>query len=127
MALSVDPVFAAELARLCGEGVWTKVRSTVDERLRSLYASPTEQYRNCALAGMLASGSSDFRDVIEPLLSSDNQQVSLGAYRRWGEFYVSSLGSGWRDKVSSWKEEAPSSSFRRFSTTEMFQKSQRLR
>ena len=106
MALSVDPVFAAELARLCGELIWTEVRTRVGDRLRSLYASPDEHFRHCALAGMLASGSNDFRDVIEPMLSSDNQQVSLGTYRRWDEFYVSSLGPGWRDTVSSWKEEA---------------------
>ena len=106
MALSVDPVFAAEFARLCGGHVWTEVRTAVGDRLRSLYASPDEHFRHCALAGMLASGSHDFRDVIEPMLSSDNQQVSLGIYRRWGEFYVSSLGAGWRDTVSSWKEEA---------------------
>ena len=106
MGLSVDPVFAAELARLCGGHVWKEVRTAVGGRLRSLYASPDVHLRNCALAGMLASGSDDFKAIIEPMLSSDNHQVRLGTYRRWDEFCVSSLGLGWRDTVSGWKEEA---------------------
>jgi hypothetical protein len=106
MALSVDPVFAAELARLCGAHVWKEVRKAVGERLRSLFAYPDPNYRNCALAGMLASGSDDFKDIIEPILSSDDEQAALGTYRKWDEFYVSSLGPGWRDTVRNWKEEA---------------------
>jgi hypothetical protein len=106
MALSVDPVFAAELARLCGPHVWKQVRTAVSDRLRSLYAASDASWRNCALAGMLASGSDDFKDIIEPLVSSDDQQVALGTYRRWDEFHVSSLGPGWRDTVGSWKETA---------------------
>lgn len=106
MALSVDPVFAGELARLCGAPVWSEVRVEIGERLRSLHASPDRNYRNCALAGMLASGSDDFKDIIEPILSSDDRQEALGTYRRWDEFYVSSLGPDWRDSVRGWKEEA---------------------
>ena len=55
---------------------------------------------------MLASGSDDFKDIIEPILSCGDQQAALGTYRKWDEFYVSSLGPGWRDTVSGWKEEA---------------------
>jgi len=106
MALSVDPVFAAELAYLCGPHVWKQVRTTVSDRLRSLYAASDASWRSYALAGMLASGSDDFRDIIEPLVSSDNQQVALGTYRRWDEFHVSSLGPGWRDTVGGWRETA---------------------
>jgi len=36
MALSVDPVFASELARLCGPHVWKEVRTDVSDRLRPL-------------------------------------------------------------------------------------------
>ena len=106
MALSVDPVFAAELAGLCGPHVWKQVRTAVSDRLRSLYAASDASWRHCALAGMLASGSDDFKDIIEPLVSSDDQQTALGTYRRWDEFHVSSLGPGWRDTVGSWEETA---------------------
>ncbi len=106
MALSVDPVFAAELARLCGPHVWKQVRTAISDRLRSLYAASDASWRNCALAGMLATGSDDFKDIVEPLVSSDDQQVSLGTYRTWDEFHVSSLGPGWCDTVGSWGETA---------------------
>ena len=106
MALTVDPIFAAELARLCGASVWREVRIAVTERLRSWYAVPDPHHRQCALAGMLASGSEEFKDVIVPILSGNNEQDRLGTYRTWTEFHVSSLGPNWREIVSSWKEEA---------------------
>ena len=106
MALTVDPVFAAELARLCGPHVWKEVRAAVGERLRALYASADKNYKASAIAGMLASGSDDFKDIIEPILAGDDQQAALGTYRGWEEFYVSSLGPNWRATVSGWKEEA---------------------
>ena len=104
MALQVDPVFAAELARVCGPLVWREVRAQVGDRLRSLSAVPNPHYKHLALAGMLATGSDDFKDVITPLLSDDDQQKRLGAYRTWS-VRLSSLGPNWRDTVSSWKEE----------------------
>ena len=54
MTLSVDPVFAAELARLCGPSVWSEVGGMIASCLRSWYAVPDEHHRRCALAGMLA-------------------------------------------------------------------------
>ncbi len=51
MALGVDPVFAGELAR-----AW--------------YAVGDGDHHDCALGAMLASGSSDFRDILVPLLAS---------------------------------------------------------
>jgi len=106
MALTVDPVFAAELAHYCGAQIWKEIRAAVGDRLRHLYASPDKNYRNCALAGMLASGSDDFKDIIEPILSGDDQQAILGTYRRWDEFHLSSLGPNWRETVAAWSEAA---------------------
>ncbi|MDP1992290.1 MAG: hypothetical protein Q8K00_14870 [Syntrophales bacterium] len=106
MALSVDPIFAGELSRLCGKLVWKEVRSIVNERLRSWYGVSDENHRQCALAGMLASGSDDFIDIIMPLLTNDDQQVRLGTYRAGSEFHLSSLGPEWRNIVKEWKEDA---------------------
>ena len=78
MALGVDSVFAAELARLCGAAVWREVRASVGKRLRDLYAIRDENYRALALAAMLATGSEDFKDILLPLVSSEDQQVRLG-------------------------------------------------
>lgn len=108
MALCIDPVFAGELSRLCGELVWKEIRSIVGERLRSWYGVADEHHRQCALAGMLASGSDDFIDIIMPLLTSDDQQVRLKTYRAGTEFHLSSLGPKWRNIVKEWKEEARS-------------------
>jgi NACHT C-terminal Alpha/Beta 2 len=105
MALYVDPVFAAELARFCGVQVWQEVRTDVSNRLRSLYAVRDSRYRRIALAGMLASGSEDFKDIIVPIFSSSDQQSRLGLYRTWG-FHLSCLGPNWRETVSEWPEEA---------------------
>ncbi len=105
LAVAIDPVFAAELSRLCGAVVWVQVRGVVGERLRSWYGVADEHHQQCALAGMLATGSEEFIDILLPLLTSDDQQVRLRTYRAWGEFHVSSLGSDWRHVVQGWKEE----------------------
>lgn len=105
MALVVDPIFAAELSRLCGTVVWREVRILVAERLRTWYRIASEHHRRLALAGMLASGSDDFIDIVLPLLTSDDQQVRLSTYRAWGVFHLSSLGSEWLRVVHGWTEE----------------------
>ncbi|MCJ7547704.1 MAG: hypothetical protein MUP30_12940 [Deltaproteobacteria bacterium] len=106
MSLSIDPIFAGELSHLCGQEVWKEVRSAVGERLRSWYGVADENYKQCALAGMLATGSDDFIDIILPLLTSDNEQVRMSTYRTGAEFHLSSLGPEWRKIVKGWKEDA---------------------
>jgi hypothetical protein len=105
LALRIDPVFAAELSRLCGTVVWREVRSLFSERLRLWYENPDAHHRECALAGMIASGSEEFRDILLPLLTNDDQQVRLRTYRAWGEFHLSSIGPDWDHVVKQWKEE----------------------
>lgn len=105
MALAIDPIFTAELARLCGVHVWQEVRTEVGERLRSLYAKESVSSRRWALAAMLASGSEDFKDILLPLLSDNNQQVRLETYRVGHEFHISCLGANWRSIVGGWGEE----------------------
>lgn len=104
-ALKVDIVFAAELAHLCGPSVWVDVRSIMSERLRAWYTVGDRNYQACALAGILATGSEEFTDIVVPLLSSEDRQVRLSTYRAWSEFHLSSLGTNWEDFVSTWPEE----------------------
>jgi len=106
MALSIDPIFAGELSHLCGEVVWKEVRSAVGDWLRSWYGVADENHRQCALAGMVATGSNDFIDIILPLLTSDDQQVRLRTYRTGTKFHLSSLGPEWQNIVKGWKEDA---------------------
>jgi hypothetical protein len=106
MALSIDPIFAGELSHLCGKVVWKEVRGVVGERLRSWYGVADDNHRQCALAGMIATGSDDFIDIILPLLTSNDQQVRLSTYRTGAEFHLSILGPKWQNVVKGWKEDA---------------------
>jgi hypothetical protein len=106
MALSIDPIFAGELSRLCGEVVWKEVRGAVWNRLRSWYGVVDKNHRQCALAGMIATGSDDFVDIILPLLTSDDQQVRLSTYRAYNGFHLSTLGTEWLNIVRGWDEDA---------------------
>jgi len=106
MALSIDPIFAGKLSHLCGKVVWKEVRATVGERLRSWYGVADENHRQCVLAGMIATGSDDFIDIILPLLTSNDQQVRLNTYRTGAGFHLSILGPEWQNIVKGWKEDA---------------------
>src|SRR6185312_9066535 len=106
MALAVDIVFAAQLAKLCGPAVWNEVRATVGERIRSVYAINSDNFRQCALAAMLATGVNDFGDIIMPILSGDDQQTRLRTYRLCPDMQTSSLGPNWRQTVLHWSEQA---------------------
>lgn len=105
LTLLVDPVFAAELAQLCGSTIWKEVRDEVGKCLRSWYRVKDDCHKQCALAGMLASGSEDFIDILLPLFTSDDEQIRLTIYRIWDDFHVSSLGRDWRNIVKAWKDE----------------------
>ena len=108
MALKVDPVYAAELAYLCGAAVWKESGDALAQRLRAMYGAPDEHVRQCALAGMLASGSEDFKDLLIPLLANENQQVRLASYRAWPDFHVSTFGPDWQRTMRGWNEEVRS-------------------
>ena len=106
MALAVDLVFAGELAQLCGTTVWNEVRTAVGDRFRAVHAIRDDNYRQIAVAAMLATGVADFTDIIVPLLSDKDDQTRLSTYRLWPDIRVSSLGPSWRDQVPSWSDEA---------------------
>lgn len=106
VALSIDPILAGKLARLCGPAVWKEVRSEVSTRLRSWYSMGNPHYRRCALAAMLATGSDEFADVLIALLTDADQQVRLATYRAGSDLHPSSLGPNWRKIVAGWTEQA---------------------
>lgn len=104
-SISVDPICAAGLADLCGPEVWTRVRERLGLLLRRWYRSNDEHHRRCAMAGMLASGSPDFADIVVPLLTGDDHQAALRAYRAFPAFPLSMLGGDWRGTVEKWSGE----------------------
>jgi hypothetical protein len=103
--LKVDPIFAADLSRLCGDRLWQEVGPAISERLRLWRTDPDSHHQQCALAGMLASGAPDFSDILLPLITNRDQQVRLRTYRAWHQFHVSSLGSNWKELVGTWDED----------------------
>jgi len=109
MALPLDATFAAKLARLCGSEVWGVTREALGARLRQLWQSSISQHRDIAVAGMVASGSEDFKDILEPLLSSEDTNLQLEPYRTGEPFQVTSLGAAWEETVSRWPEGARAS------------------
>jgi hypothetical protein len=105
MALEVDPIFAAELARWCGPNVWSEVREEMGGRLRLWHDVPDARHKQCALAAMLATGSEDFKDIVVPLLKNPTDQI-LAVYHSDAELLPSSLGPRWVEVVQGWAEEA---------------------
>jgi hypothetical protein len=105
MAFEVDPIFAGELARWCGAEVWNEVRNEMGAGLRAWYDTGDRNYKRCALAAMLATGSDDFKDVVVPLLTDPNNQVRLAVYHCGVEFLPSSLGPHWSEVVQGWSED----------------------
>ena len=106
MALDTDCVFAAELFRICALKAKSPCGRVLGERLRLLHRLDQEQFRQCALAAMLKSGSDQFTDVVIPLLTDTNQQIRLRTYRLQNGIYVSSLGPRWQTTVDGWQEDA---------------------
>jgi len=106
MALVVDLVFAGELAQLCGAAVWNEVRGAIGERFRAIYAIHDSNYRQYAIAAMLATGADDFSDTIVPLLSALDRETRIRTYWLWPDIHVSLLGPNWREQVRGWSEEA---------------------
>jgi hypothetical protein len=76
LTLSVDPILASDLSRLCGPAVWNAVRSTVGKALRDWHAVAGRHHRQLALAAMLATGSDDFADILVPLLTDKDRQCA---------------------------------------------------
>ena len=87
LALQVDPIFAADLARLAGDAVWQTVARMLGQRIHAWHNLDDPNHKQCALAAMFASGSADFRDVVLPLLTSENEQVQIREPTAYGPIF----------------------------------------
>jgi hypothetical protein len=106
MTLRVDPILAADLARLAGAQIWGEVRSEISDVLRRWYSIDDAHHRQLALAAMMATGSDDFVDVIEPLLTNADREVRVSTYEAGDSFFPTSLGANWQKVVEAWHEDA---------------------
>jgi hypothetical protein len=105
LALPVDPILAADLARLMGSAVWTEVRDEISTVLRHWHSIGDTHHKQLAQAAMMATGSGDFADVFVPLLT-DADQVRFDTYHACDTFYPTILGADWRRLVDAWHEDA---------------------
>jgi hypothetical protein len=106
LALPVDPILAADLARLAGPMIWTAMRNQIGAMLRDWFSIDDPHHRQLALAAMLATGSDDFADILVPLLTAEDRQVRIRTYQAGEAFYPASLGANWRSVVAGWHEDA---------------------
>lgn len=88
-AFDVDPILAAEMIFRATDAVWAQVSNSVQEFLRRWH-TPGRPDR--AVRFMITSGRPEFRDLVWPLISNENDQKSLSALRAARRFRPSVLG-----------------------------------
>lgn len=87
-ALAIDPMLAAEMISRSTDAVWARVGSTVQALVRRWHA-PGRVDR--ALRFMILSSRPEFLDQVWPLITDEDDQVSLAALRAAGRHFRPSL------------------------------------
>jgi hypothetical protein len=95
-AFEVDPDLAAEMIYRCTDKVWRRIESTIMDLVARWHA-PGKIDR--ALRFMLASGRVEFFDAVWPLITDNDDQISMGALRQCERFRASILGQDAADKL----------------------------
>jgi len=94
--LDVDPMLAAEMIFRATEEVWAPIAPTI-RGLAARWHAPGKVDR--ALRFMLASGRPEFLEVAWPLITHEDDQISLKALRNCSRFRPSILGSDFAARV----------------------------
>lgn len=89
-AFEVDPMLAAEMIFRSTEAVWKQIAPMILEQVNRWHAVGTVDR---ATRFMLTSGRPEFFDQIWPLITHENDQISLRALRNCRQFRPSILGS----------------------------------
>lgn len=95
-AFEVDPDLAAEMIYRCTDEVWSRIKSSIVELVARWHA-PGKIDR--ARRFMLASGRVEFFDAVWPLITDNDDQISMGAVRQCERFRASILGQAAADKL----------------------------
>ena len=88
-ALEVDPMLAAEMIWRSSDGVWRRVRSSVEEFVE-LWHTPGTVDR--AVRFMSISGREEFHEQVWPLITHENEQIHLAVFDAGTRFRPSVLG-----------------------------------
>lgn len=89
-AFEIDPILAAEMIYRATDPVWAQISDTI-QRLIRRWHTPGRPDR--ALRFMITSGRPEFRDLVWPLITDENDQISYAALRMARRFRPSVLGS----------------------------------
>ena len=88
-AFEVDPILAAEMTFRSTDEVWAQIAATIQDLVARWHA-PGKVDR--ALRFMLTSGRPEFLNAVWPLITHENEQISLKALRNCRRFRTSILG-----------------------------------
>jgi hypothetical protein len=88
-AFEVDPILAAEMIFRATDAVWARISEPIRELVRRWH-TPARLDRSVRF--MITSGRPEFRDLVWPLITSEDDQKSLPALRAARRFRTSVLG-----------------------------------
>lgn len=102
-AFEVDPILAAEMIFRSTEEVWAQITVTI-QGLVARWHAPGKVDR--AFRFMLTSGRPEFLDAVWPLITNENEQISLKALRNCRRFRPSILGADAGTKIKALPQKA---------------------
>ncbi len=102
-AFEVDPILAAEMIFRSTEEVWAQIAGTI-QGLVARWHAPGKVDR--AFRFMLTSGRPEFLDAVWPLITDENEQISLKALRNCSHFRPSILGKDAEKKIKALSQHA---------------------
>jgi hypothetical protein len=95
-AFEVDPILAAEMIFRSTDDVWTRIATPIQARIaRWRTAGKVDR----AFRFMLTSGRAEFFDAVWPLITDENEQISLKALHNCRRFRPSILGGDAEQKI----------------------------
>lgn len=102
-AFEVDPILAAEMIFRSTEEVWAQIAGSI-QGLIVRWHTPRKVDR--AFRFMLTSGRPEFLDAVWPLITDENEQISLEALRNCKRFRPSILGKDAAKKIKTLSKHA---------------------
>ncbi len=96
LAFAVDPLLAAEMVHRSTDAVWSRVAVPIVEWVGTWQKSGTSER---PIRFMIDTGRSEFFEVVWPLITDANEQVSLKALRNCSHFDVRLLGANASKRV----------------------------
>lgn len=102
-AFEIDPILAAEMIFRSTEEVWSLIATTI-QGLVARWHAPGKVDR--AVRFMLTSGRPEFLDAVWPLITNENDQISLKALRNCRRFRPSILGNDAPTKIRALSQHA---------------------